>query len=355
MNAYEFGGSGWRRFIGVSVTTLVAAAGAVAAFILILDPYQNVPFSPALARAPVDSNARYVYPGLARSAHFNSLIVGNSMTRGLDPVRLNRHLDAHFVNLSLPAGTAWEQHQLARVFLHHHAAPKFIIFGLDQYWCSRGKRLATHRQAEWPAWLYDDNAWNDLLYLFNDKVLTQAVRQWEYLRGQREPEFRPDGFGAFIPLRPPDLETVRRKIYGTRAHAALRALPPADVFARRPRSGARFPALSLLEELFARSPATTHKILLFVPRPVHDQRRRASDLRQCKGSVVELAAGYANTHVVDFLIPSSITLDDRSFWDQVHFTRPVARKIEHGIARAMAERRDRPEVYRYVTPDSLAH
>ena len=57
------------------------------AFILVIDPYQVVPFAPALPRAPISTNQRFSYPAIARSAAFDSAVIGTSTTRA--PPRRN--------------------------------------------------------------------------------------------------------------------------------------------------------------------------------------------------------------------------------------------------------------------------
>ena len=96
----------WSQFIRWVMFAVVAFGGILYGAILILDPYQNVPFSPSLNRAPVSTNQRFAYPALARDPIFDSAIIGTSTTRLLDPARLSSFLDARFVNLSMNSATA---------------------------------------------------------------------------------------------------------------------------------------------------------------------------------------------------------------------------------------------------------
>ena len=52
----------WPQFIRFVLFAIAGIGGLLYGFILILDPYQNVPFSPELARAPVSTNQRFAYP-----------------------------------------------------------------------------------------------------------------------------------------------------------------------------------------------------------------------------------------------------------------------------------------------------
>ena len=57
---------GAQQFLCWLLRTSAALGSALYAFILILDPYQDVPFSPPLPRAPISTNQRFSYAALAR-------------------------------------------------------------------------------------------------------------------------------------------------------------------------------------------------------------------------------------------------------------------------------------------------
>ncbi|MGR8920175.1 MAG: hypothetical protein ACU85V_11175, partial [Gammaproteobacteria bacterium] len=84
----------FRAYLRFLLGTAFAFALAVAAFILVLDPYQTVSFSPPLARAPVSQNQRFAYPAIARNPAFDGLIIGTSTARLLDPERVGEPLGA---------------------------------------------------------------------------------------------------------------------------------------------------------------------------------------------------------------------------------------------------------------------
>ena len=58
----------WRRFFLFASGTAAAAAALLYLFIATVDPFDVLPLSPTLARAPVSTNARFSFPALARSA-----------------------------------------------------------------------------------------------------------------------------------------------------------------------------------------------------------------------------------------------------------------------------------------------
>ncbi|MCC7412905.1 MAG: hypothetical protein IT495_14925 [Gammaproteobacteria bacterium] len=320
-------------------------------FILVLDPYQNVPFSPPLGRAPVDTNQRFAYPPLARRQAFDSAVLGTSTSRLLDPGHLDPMFHARFVNLAMNGATAWEQTQMGELFLRHHPQARYLLIGVDLVWCETGKDYERYTFRLFPAWMYDENRWNDLLYLFNDKALEQAVRELEYLLGRRESKYRRDGYRYFLPdEKAYDLAKARRKIYGREDFNVTTAPPVPTVEPALTRSNWVFPTHTLMRELLAAAPAATQKVLFFVPYHEHVLRRQGKVYAQCKGRLIDIAAAFPNTHVVDYMRPSVLTREDRNYWDALHYGSTVARAVEAGLAAAIRERRGASGYYRYLTP-----
>ncbi|MGE0383721.1 MAG: hypothetical protein AB7Q97_03270 [Gammaproteobacteria bacterium] len=346
--------SAWRAHLRALATALGLFALGLYAFILVVDPYQNVPFSPPLPRAPVDTNQRFSYPPIARNPAFDSAVFGTSTARLLNPDHLNPLLHAKFANLAMNGATAWEQSQIAGLFVRHHPRARFLVLGVDAMWCATGATYQRTTFRFFPEWMYDDNRWNDLLYLFNDKVLEQAVREVEYLQGKRRAKYRRDGYRYFLPAESRwDLAKARTKIYGS-ADVDPAALAPApDAPATRLDPSLYFPAHPLLDGLLGAAARETAKVIVFVPYHEHMLRSEAVLYGECKGRIVDIAARHGNTHVVDFMIRSPITGNDENYWDALHFRKSVGRLVERSIATAVVERRDAPGVYRYLRPANV--
>jgi hypothetical protein len=325
----------WRRFLGLTLALFALFSLACYGFILVLDPYQNVPFSPALPRAPVAQNQRYAYPALARQPQFDSAIVGTSMVRLLNPSRLNALLDARFVNLAMNSATAFEQLRMNELFLRHHPQAKFLVYAIDDSWCRAATEPDRYTFRDFPEFMFDDNRWNDLLYLFNDKALENAVRMLELLNGKREPKYGPDGyfdftrdFGAY------DLARTRQRIYGSPTPPA--PPPPLDLEPATGGDATPMANLDLLPALLGAAPADARVVLLMPPMHVWHQQQNAANYRECKGRVLELVGAGRPVTVLDYLLDSPLTRDDANYWDAIHYGDAVAGRIEADLAAALA-------------------
>ena len=126
----------WHVSNRLFLTTFIALLGAVYIFILLVDPYGVVPFSLPFER-PIMSSQRQTYPQILRSGRYDSIVVGTSTSRLLDPVALDRVLGGHFASLAMPSATAWEQVQVIDYFRRTVATPRAVLIGLDHEWCYR--------------------------------------------------------------------------------------------------------------------------------------------------------------------------------------------------------------------------
>ncbi len=318
----------WRRFVRRLLLAAVLASAALYGFIVILDPFDTLVLSPPFDRGPIASNQRYAFPALARKAAFDSVILGTSTSRSLDPAELDPLFDAHFVNLAMNSATAYEQWRLGTLFARHHPRAKVALIGLDIVWCQTGDALEKYTERSFPEWMYDDNPWNDYLEHFNLYALEQAGIELAVLLGLEPRRYGRDGYTPFLPdERDYDVARARTHLYpgGTPLPPAV---DPPIVLDAVEQDALNFPALSLLRELLAALPPASHKILYFAPYHVSAQpppgSRGAAVWAACKNRVVTLAANAANARVVDFMIASPITTNDENYWDRLHYRAAVA-------------------------------
>ena len=62
---------------------------------------------------------------------------------------------------------------------------------------------------------------------------------------------------------------------------------------------------------------------------------------------LEMATAAGNGHVVDFMIASPLTAEDRNYWDMLHYRTSVTPLLSRAMAEAVQEKRDKPGLYRY--------
>jgi hypothetical protein len=332
-----------RHFLLLAFSLLAA----VAAFLFLLDPYGVSPLNVGRPRPIMDINQRYMYPQIVRGGRFDSVVIGTSTSRLLDPRQLEEAFGGRFANLAMNAGTAWEQAEMARLFLDVTPAPRMFILGIDQMWCLEGETIPRITERGFPERFYDANRWNDLPEVFNLKTLEIAGRLVGYHLGLMPERIRHDGFEVFTPPEETyDLARARLHIWKGRPEGRVTPVSPAVTLTGAERAALRFPALAWLDAMLARVPKETNRLLVFMPLHVSAQptpgSREAAVATECARRIDAVAARHG-ARIVDFAIPSAITSRDENYWDPLHYRLPVATRIVTGLARVMGGGRDAPD------------
>lgn len=334
----------WRTHLRITLGALAGTMAALYLFILAMNPYGNLPNSVFRRHVIMDDNQRFQYPGIIRSQRFDSAVIGTSTARLLDPKALEATFGGSFANLALNSGTAWEQYRLSELFVREVKSPKTLIVGLDWVWCAADADTNRITVRGFPEWMFDDDPWNDYLYVLNVRALEIAGRRLAHGVGLAPPRWPDNGYEIFTPEEAKyDIAKARSKIYAGVAQATVEhaAAPAHDPL---PREALRFPALAWLERIV--SDRRWERIVpVFMPVHVAAQPApgTAAHAREaeCKRRIARIA-GAAGWPTLDFRIPSQITRQDSNYWDPLHYRLGIAHRVAGGIAQALAARGDDP-------------
>ncbi|MFV1958170.1 MAG: hypothetical protein ACC662_02030 [Planctomycetota bacterium] len=309
--------------------------------IVLIDPLDNLPISLALDRAPILEDFRYTFPALARKKRFDSAVVGSSTSRLFQPKQLDRLFDARFVNLSMNNASDYEQSLILGIFLDHHRRPRVVIFGLDEKWLQPADAYqAKSTLPGFPAWLYDDDPWNDFAHVFDPWMLEKARRQLSQVLGIRRATYArdgswrpPPGWGRTTP------EKRRRLLYGE-GPIARRPVEPPVVLGEAERRALVFPAHAALASLLGRLPEGTEKVLFLAPyflaRQPGSGSREAAVAVEAKARIATLVGATPRARLLDFMIPSPLTRDEANYVDGVHVTPEATARVADLLAASRA-------------------
>ena len=157
-------------------------AGTLAAVILMLAVFAGIciyvdPF--CHYHVPLDgydystwSNVQYLNDGIIRCYDYGGIITGSSMTENFKASEAEELFGVSFIKIPLAGGGFKEiNEQLERVYARGKN-PKYVITSLDDYAIEQSKD-ETHRDLSEAEYLYNDNVFDDVNYLFNLKVFTR--------------------------------------------------------------------------------------------------------------------------------------------------------------------------------------
>lgn len=315
-------------------TFTAIACGLLAAVSLVIwtiDPYGTSPLRLPIARPLMDINQRYMYPQVVRSGRYDSALIGTSTSRLLDPIALDAALGGRFANLAMNAATAWEQLELAKLFLRHQPQPRNVVIGLDQMWCLEAHKLERITFRGFPQWMYDSDPLNDLPELVNLKSLEITGRLIAHQLGLAPERIREDGFEVFTPPEQSyDLARARTHLWRGMTEMRVAPVEPPVTLSKVESDALHLPALEWLDDLLVRLPPSTQRMLVFMPvhiaaQPQPGSRAAAID-RECRTRIDALAQRH-RAAVVDFAIASPLTSNDANYWDPLHYRLPVAQTI----------------------------
>jgi hypothetical protein len=328
----------WSKTIGLTLILMLV----IYTFIILVDPYDSFSISIPAKRVPIVTNQRFSYPAIARDISFDSLVIGTSTTRLLNPDILDLEFDTKFANLSMNSATAYEQYKIYDLFSRNHDSIKYMIIGVDTVWCDTKQDPDKYTFRPFPPWLYDDNKWNDYLYMFNDKGLENSVRLIEYWMGKREPKYAINGYRSFVDFGQYDPGKVVNKLYGSSGkkkefiekYMASKNTPVTNNDTKY-----TFPIHNLMGDILRSLDNDTVKIILFVPYHYKNIFTGFERFKQCKNEISVLSSDFENIHLVDFMFYSDITTNDSNYWDPLHYRLDIAEQIPLLISRTIKYRK----------------
>ena len=316
----------WRGFVLRYVASFVGALVLVFAFILLVDPYDSGRF-PSIGIAGIsDATQRTENVSLGRSARFDAAIFGNSHGQLIDPERLSQLTGLSVVQLAIPGANPPEQISVLHWFIRHHGRIGGLVLAVDPRWCGDDPQ-----PWKWfPFWLYGDS---DLAYLANmlsTRSIDAAARRIK------------NAFGLVHPSDPRGYDDYERGVTAGYHFDFPPAVPPPPAAAVAAAAAAyadrRFPAIDWLAGELKAVAADTPTVILFPPQYASTfpaSADAAGLLRACKARVAGLVAGSPRRGFLDFLVESEITRTRANFLDEEHYRAPVAREVEHAIARVL--------------------
>jgi hypothetical protein len=331
--------SNYKAFLSILLTTFASGLILSYAFILVVDPYDVFSWSPDFDRYPV-GKSRLHKPAQARSKDFDSVILGTSSVMLLNPKSFDKALGTNFVNLSLPAGSPYEQLRIAELFHRHHDKTKAVIISVTDVWCrinGTGKYLNVNRpklmdSRKIKEWMYTDSIWGQLPPLDSD-IFEDTVDQIKILIGKEEPEYSLDGYNNFVARYERKYSKERRhnNLYGS----GKRKKEKEYLIQKEVMEKWGFPDLTLLENYLSGLDDDVKKVLLFAPNHFNHGSYQGSHnkarIAECKRRVDVIRNTVDNTRVVDFMFESPISLVDSNFYDPRHYTIEIADMIVKAI------------------------
>jgi len=303
-----------RRWFALALGVAVAILVAVGAFNAYIDPFQQFRIATRYPPRYYTSLHRYIAPGLAKNAAYDTLLTGSSIVENTRNDTIGRTCGGVGLNVAMPALTGYEQGLILRTALAARRLKRAIVV-LD-FTGFGGAPGARHPLAgPLPTYLYDRNPFNDFPYLLSWGVL---VRSWRIVEADASERFRTD---AAAPWWWADQKRFARS-------EVLRHLDPRDLNAQFPQPTLEIEAMRVS---FARNilpvleghPQTEFD-LVWPPYSIivwgdYVQRRQLDVTLAFKRYVFEATRELANVHIIDLQGVAEVTHNLDLYTDLYHF------------------------------------
>lgn len=344
----------WSSYIWILLAGGLVSFVAMAACIVIVDPWKALPLSASIDRPMSNNNQRLLYPMLVRTKNMDSFVLGSSTAMLIDPKKLDAGLGGRFANLALAGGLPWEQLEYLRLIFSQNPNPRALMFAMDNWWCAPTLIYGRDNPEDhkFPQWIYRDLSWGNLRYVMNEDAFFDALDVVRYQWRHFNPDIRDDGYWVFPSyFTAYDPEAALRRLYGSGPRAHTEAIVPAVHVPDSEKLAWTFPWLDLLET--ALSPLNRSTRVFFVTMPVHStaQAQPGSVDGQrdeaCKQRAASIAAKHGSS-MVDMRFHSTITRTDDNYWDALHYRIHVARQIEELVISALTGQSGPTSILRIV-------
>lgn len=118
---------------------------------------------------------RYQTPGLAKNYPYDTIILGTSMTDNFRPSYMDQKLGTRTLKLSIDGSTSREQRMIGELAINTGKV-KRVIWGIDYFSLRGGADRVRDDYGPFPYYLFDQNPWNDVSYLFSYSTTRDSLK-----------------------------------------------------------------------------------------------------------------------------------------------------------------------------------
>lgn len=160
---------GWFKRCGIFLLGIIVV---VIALFYIFDPYfhYHAPFSFVSYRL---YDERYINDGISRHFDYDAMITGTSMAQNFKTTEMDDMFGVQSVKETFSGAGFQETSDNLRRALEKNKNLKTVVWSLEYNGMIRDKDWTQYE--DYPTYLYDDNPWNDVSYVFNKSVFYHGV------------------------------------------------------------------------------------------------------------------------------------------------------------------------------------
>lgn len=130
-------------------------------------------------------NQRSQNDGILRNFEYDAIITGSSMTENFKTSEMDELFGTNSVKVPFQGASFKEVNDNLRVAFNNNSSIKTVVRGLDLSLFLQDKDTMRYELDMYPTYLYDDNIFNDVKYLFNKEVIFDRVYKMRQKKGEQ--------------------------------------------------------------------------------------------------------------------------------------------------------------------------
>lgn len=147
----------------------------IAGYVIKIDPYFHYHKPDTQSYFYCLNNQRSQNDGISKHFEYDALITGTSMTENFKTSEMDEIFHVNSIKVSYSGGTYKEINDNLINALEHNPNLKTIVRGLDMGMFFDSADRMREDLGEYPTYLYDDNPFNDVMYLYNKDIIFGRV------------------------------------------------------------------------------------------------------------------------------------------------------------------------------------
>ncbi len=163
----------WKKFLIQELVITGLLMALVAALVVYIDPFFHY-HGPIPGFSYILDNERYQNDGITRNFEYDALITGTSVSENFRTSYADELFGVTSVKVTYAGGYYREISDAERRALEYNPDIKLVIRSMDTFFAMSDKDFRNAEAAD-PAFLYDDNIFNDDAYVYNADVLFDYV------------------------------------------------------------------------------------------------------------------------------------------------------------------------------------
>lgn len=158
---------------------LLAALVLLGTVTVIIDPFFHY-------HAPLDGlqysifYERYQNDGIVKHFDYDALITGNSMCENFKTSEMDALFGTNAIKVPFSGATEKELDTLNRTAIEYNDDIRMILMDVDYQHLIIEKDALTYDESDYPTFLYDNNPFNDVKYLFNKSIFKYSLEVLTY-------------------------------------------------------------------------------------------------------------------------------------------------------------------------------